>query len=130
MIINLSNHPHAKWQEKQLHAAQAYGEVVDLPFPQLSAATSGEEQERIARKLLRRIREMKPDAVLVMGEFSLVFMVVDALLEDGIPILTAASDRNTVEEAAADGTIVKVAHFDFVRFREYGRLKNHGKLMR
>ncbi|MBQ8075852.1 MAG: hypothetical protein IJ237_07700 [Oscillospiraceae bacterium] len=122
MIINLSNHPHANWQEKQLRAAQAYGEVIDLSFPPVSRTTD-EEQEQIASQLLSQIREMKPDAVLVMGEFSLVFMVVDALLDDGIPILTAASDRVTEEKPEEDGTIVKIARFDFVRFRPYRRLK-------
>ena len=123
MILNLSNHPHANWQEKQLRAAKAYGEVIDIPFPLHCAAITEEEQEQIALRLLEQIREMKPDAVVVMGEFSLLFMVVDALLDDGITVLTAASDRNTVEKTEADGTIVKVAHFDFVRFREYRRLK-------
>ena len=123
MIINLSNHPHANWQEKQLRAAKAYGEVIDIPFPLHCAAVTEEEQEQIALRLLDQIREMKPDAVLVMGEFSLLFMVVDALLDDGILVLTAASDRNTVEKTEENGTIVKIAHFDFVRFREYRRLK-------
>ncbi|HCI74468.1 MAG TPA: hypothetical protein DHV42_08045 [Lachnospiraceae bacterium] len=120
MIINLSNHPHASWQEKQLRAAQAYGKVIDLPFPQILSTT---DVESIALDLLNQIREMKPDAVLVMGEFSLVFMMVDALLDDGIPVLTAASNRSTVEKREADGRIVKVAHFDFVGFRQYRRLK-------
>ena len=123
MIINLSNHPHASWQEKQLRAAQAYGEVIDLPFPQVTPAT---DVESIALQLLNQIREMKPDAVLVMGEFSLVFMMVDALLDDGIPVLTAASNRSTVEKREADGRIVKVAHFDFVGFRQYQRMKKPG----
>ena len=123
MILNISNHPHVNWQEKQLRAAQAYGEVIDIPFPLLRAAITEEEKEQIALRLLEQIREMKPDAVIVMGEFSLLFMLVDALLDDGITVLTAASDRNTVERTEENGTIVKVAHFDFVRFREYRRLK-------
>ena len=123
MIINLSNHPSTGWQEKQRRAAQAWGEIVDLPFPPLGAEITEEEMQQTARDLLARIRGMKPDAVVVMGEFSLVFMLVDALLEDGIPVLTAASGRNTAEKKEADGTIMKVARFDFVRFREYRRLE-------
>lgn len=124
MIINLSNHPMETWQEKQLQAARAYGELVDLPFPLLPGNMTGEELEQIAMQLLHRIREMKPDAVVIMGEFSLVFMLVDALLDEGIPILTAASERNTVEQKEPDGTIVKIARFDFVGFRPYRRLKS------
>ena len=124
MIINLSNHPKETWQEKQLQAALAYGELVDLPFPQLPGSMTGEELEQTATSLLHRIREMKPDAVIVMGEFSLVFMLVDALLDEGIPILTAASERNTVEQKGPDGTKVKIARFDFVGFRPYRRLSS------
>ena len=86
MILNLSNHPHLNGPEKQLRAARAYGDVIDLPFPQVSPDTTEEELEQTSRQLLRRIVEMKPDAVMVMGEFSLVFMLVDALLDDGIAV--------------------------------------------
>ena len=86
MILNLSNHPHLNWPEKQLRTARAYGDVIDLPFPQVSPDATEEELEQTARQLLRRIVEMKPDAVLVMEEFSLVFMLVDALLDDGIAV--------------------------------------------
>lgn len=123
MIINLSNHPHENWQEKQLRAAHVYGKIIDVPFPHVSPYADEEELELIALELLRQIREMKPDAVLVMGEFSLLFMVVDALLDDGIPILTSASSRAANEIKAEDGTVVKTAHFDFVLFRHYKRLK-------
>ena len=44
MIINLSNHPKETWQEKQLQAARAYGELVDLPFPQLPGSMTGERE--------------------------------------------------------------------------------------
>ena len=108
MIINLSNHPKETWQEKQLQAARAYGELVDLPFPQLPGSMTGEELEQTATSLLHRIREMK----------------VDALLDEGIPILTAASERNTVEQKGPDGTKVKIARFDFVGFRPYRRLSS------
>ena len=123
MILNLSNHPHENWPEKQLRAALAYGEVIDLPFPPVSPEATEEELEQTALGLLRRIGEMKPDAVLVMGEFSLVFMLVDALLDDGIPVLTAASRRVTAEHTQEDGTVMKTARFDFACFRPYLRLK-------
>ncbi len=124
MILNLSNHPHENWPEKQLRAARAYGDVIDLPFPPVSPDATEEELEQTALRLLRQIGEMKPDAVLVMGEFSLVFMVVDALLNNGIPVLTAASRRVTTERPQEDGTVVKTAQFDFACFRPYRRLKS------
>lgn len=32
LLINLSNHPYALWEQKQRDAAEVYGECVDLPF--------------------------------------------------------------------------------------------------
>ena len=43
MFINLSNHPHFRWLPEQLKAAERYGEVVDLPFPQIPPQMTGEE---------------------------------------------------------------------------------------
>ena len=62
MILNLSNHPHENWPEKQLRTARAYGDVIDLPFPPVSPDATEEELEQTALQLLRQIGEMKPDA--------------------------------------------------------------------
>ena len=70
-----------------------------------------------------RLRKEPATGVLFMGEFSLVFMLMDALLDDGIPVLTAASRRVTTEHTQEDGTVVKTARFDFACFRPYRRLK-------
>ena len=123
MLINLTNHLYRNWPLKQQAAARQYGEVTDLPFPEISADISEGELQKCGREYLLKIRALKPDAVLVMGEFSLVFMLVDALLEEGIPVLCAASDRAAEEKRNPDGTISKNSRFDFVRFREYRRMK-------
>ena len=36
MFINYTNHPSASWGEKQTDEAKKYGEIVDMPFPNIS----------------------------------------------------------------------------------------------
>ena len=35
MLINCTNHPYEIWNDAQRKAAAAYGEVLDMPFPQI-----------------------------------------------------------------------------------------------
>ena len=35
MLINLTNHPFTQWCDKQLEAARTYGEIMDIPFPEV-----------------------------------------------------------------------------------------------
>ena len=120
MFINLSNHPSANWQEKQIRAARVYGEIVDMPFPQVDPAADETQLNRLAAEYLERILAKRPKAVLVAGEFTFVFALADALLKEGITVLSSCSQRKTVETVNADQTITKTALFDFVQFRRYG----------
>ena len=36
MFINYTNHPSASWGEKQTDEAKKYGEIVDMPFLNIS----------------------------------------------------------------------------------------------
>ena len=66
MFINLSNHPHSGWLPEQLEAAEHYGEVVDLPFPQIPPQMTGEELDaEVARYfalVMNMIRDSKQGA--------------------------------------------------------------------
>ena len=62
---------------------------------------------------------MKPDAVLAAGEFTLLFMLVDRLLQDGITVVSSCSTRETIEYKRPDGTNEKKAVFRFECFRRY-----------
>ena len=62
---------------------------------------------------------MQPEAVLVAGEFTFTFMLVDKLLKDGITVLSTCSKRITKEEKKPDGTNEKITVFVFECFRPY-----------
>ena len=62
VILNLSNHPHLNWPEKQLREAQGYGDVIDLPFPPVSPDATEEELEQTALgPLLPETAGSRPD---------------------------------------------------------------------
>lgn len=119
MFINFSNHLSDKWQRKQIDSADIYGEIMDIPFPMVPATTTSEEIKRIAVDYAKKILEMKPDVVMVQGEFTLTYAVIELLKKENIRCVAACSDRVTKEIILKDGNIQKESIFEFVQFREY-----------
>lgn len=118
MLVNFSNHPSAQWSEAQLSAAQAYGEVIDLPFPQVNPSMSEKELQTLSSHYVDKIQAMaKGDGatVHIMGEMTFTFKVVTRLKEIGIKCVASTTERKTTYNN--DG--VKLSEFSFVRFREY-----------
>ncbi len=124
MFINCTNHPYSIWSEKERECAAAYGEVEDLPFPQIAPDCSREELRRIAGKYAGEIRNRRPAAVMVAGEFSFTFMLVDMLLADGIRVVCSRARRQVQEVKHPDGTNEKQVIFDFEGFEEYCRYED------
>lgn len=117
-FINLSNHPSDLWEEKQLEAAGQFGEIVDIPFPQVGPEASHEDILALAEECVHAIEEKAQDAeitVHVMGEMTLTYAIVARLKEMGIPCVASTTERHV--ELNDDGT--KTSEFCFVRFREY-----------
>ncbi len=119
MLINCTNHPYELWGEKQRKAAESYGEVVPFPFPAVSPEMETSEMRRMAADYAARIEEMHPQAVLLAGEYTFAFMLVDKLLKDGVKVICSCSRRVTEEKKNSDGTSEKKSTFLFERFREY-----------
>lgn len=118
IFINLSNHPSDKWSEAQLHAARQYGDIEDMPFPQVDPEADDEEISRIADECTRLILDEAVDndvSVHVMGEMSLTFAIVKRLQDHGIRCVSSTSER--ISEDLPDGT--RKVGFRFRRFREY-----------
>lgn len=118
VLINFSNHPSAQWSEAQLSAAQAYGEVIDLPFPQVNPNMSEKELQALSSQYVDKILTMAEGGsitVHVMGEMTFTFLVVTRLKELGIQCVSSTTERNTF--MTDDGK--KVSEFKFVRFRVY-----------
>ncbi|MBO6303595.1 MAG: CRISPR-associated protein [Selenomonadaceae bacterium] len=123
MLINFSNHPYETWSEDMRRAAAKYGETVDFPFPQLEPDLSVDELRELVATLAEKIEAMRPEAVFAAGEFTLLFMMVDKLLTDGLKVICSCSKRLTTETRLPNGANEKKSVFVFERFREYEYFK-------
>lgn len=119
MLINLSNHPHNQWTEEQHQAASQFGEVVDLPFPNVSPEATTEQLLPLIDEYYNRITQLgKQDAVVVhlMGEMTFTFMLVARLLNAGYRCVSSTTERIVKESTNAGG---KTVFFQFTNFRDY-----------
>ena len=117
MFINLTNHPSDKWSESQRKAAEEYGEIVDIGFPDIDSKMSSEEVKRFAMDYVKKIMEKKPKCVLCQGEFTFSYQVIKELKARGIKTVAACSERHTSEMVAGDVTS-RGSVCEFVQFRE------------
>lgn len=119
MFINHTNHSSKRWVREQLQAAKKYGDIVDMPFPVIDASVGSEEIARIAAEKAQEIIGMRPDAVMVQGEFTYSFALIRMLKDAGILVVAACSQRNLLEEINEAGDTIKRTIFRFIQFREY-----------
>lgn len=123
IFVNFSNHPLKNWGEEQISAAKEIcggGDIVDVSFPSVSADASEDEIKAIAKEYSEKIADMKPSAVMCMGEFGVCFKVVEYLNKRGIKTVYSCSERKAVETTTEKG-IEKTSVFSFVKFREYNK---------
>lgn len=113
-FINFTNHPSDHWDERQKRASEAYGKIIDIPFPNVDPKASEEEIVSLGDEYIKRILEKQPTCVLIQGEFTLCFYMISKLIKKGIKVVSACSVRNIIEK---DG--VKISRFEFVKYREY-----------
>ena len=118
-FVNCSNHPSSWWGENQRREAGKWGEIVDVPFPQVRSESDEEEICRLAQKTVEKILVHHPEAVMCQGEFTLTYAVVRLLKEHGVPAVAASSERRTAEKVLESGKTEKTAVFEFRRFRFY-----------
>lgn len=118
VFLNFSNHPGSLWGPEQKTAAGQFGQIEDLPFPQVPADMSSEAVRRLADEYAEQILSRKPDCVLCQGEFCLSWHVIARLKEAGVRVVAACSDRVAEEVYGETGT-EKKSVFRFVQFREY-----------
>ena len=118
MFVNLSNHPSQYWGDRQREAARSYGEVVDLPFPDVAPNASSLELLALAQMCVEKILSMgeaEEITVHVMGEMTFTFLVVARLKALGIRCVASTTERKITYRE--DGT--KLSEFSFVKFRDY-----------
>lgn len=118
LFINLSNHPSSSWTAEQLAAAEAFGELVDMPFPQVAPDATANDIKTLAKAQVASIMkqaETHTVTVHVMGEMSLIYRIVRMLSERGIRCVCSTSYR--VVKDQGDGR--RLVEFNFNSFRDY-----------
>lgn len=121
MLINLSNHPSSSWSLLQSQTANLlFGDIVDIPFPEIDPEWDEIQIAEIAKRYLQIIADMAipPDdtpVVHLMGEYSFCFNLVNLLKINGIQTVVSTSKRHSVMNK--DGS--KTISFNFVKFRSY-----------
>ena len=120
MFINLSNHSSRNWSGKQMEEACKYGEVADIPFPQVNPDGDSEYYDRLADECINEILILNPNpVVMVQGEFILTFRIVTRLKARGIKCVAAVTKREAVESVDEEGRMIKTSVFKFEQFMEY-----------
>ncbi len=122
IFINHTNHPSSLWTAAELQAAELYGKILDIPFPEIDPEWDGETVYKFAQESCKKLLAYHPAAVLCQGEFTYCYILITLLKEYGVTVLSACSKRET-KEWEENGKNIKKAIFTFVRFREYSRLK-------
>ena len=119
MLLNLSNHPLSTWTVEQVKTAQEqYGEVVDLPFPQVSPEATHDDIQRLAQEYLQKVQQYGTPqhiTIHIMGELNLTFALVNLLQANGYTCV-ASTTRRVVKEL---DNHQKLSEFCFVQFRKY-----------
>lgn len=118
-FINYTNHPSANWSEAQRQAAQIYGEIMDMDFPEIEPQWDEEQVASLACQQAEKIIAQKPVAVLVQGEFTFSYMLISLLLQADIKVLAACSQRCTESVINEKQETIRRSIFKFVRFRQY-----------
>lgn len=120
MLINLSNHPSSQWEAPQHQAASEFGEIIDIPFPEIEPEWDANQVEELAQVYLDKILAVASEnhaepVVHLMGEYVFCFKLATMLKTNDIKVLVSTSQRQSVMND--DGT--KTIKFSFTRFREY-----------
>ena len=101
LFINLSNHPSGQWDDPQRNAAMRYGQIVDLPFPEVPPEMGEDDVKTVAMNFYGKIRRLAHKycngdssqvTVMLQGEFTLVYILTKMLREDGIRVVSGSAE--------------------------------------
>jgi len=119
MFINFSNHPSSGWLKEQLTAAQKYGEIVDINFPNINPEFSSSMVSKLADEAVATITSYGKDVIVhIMGEMTFTHAVVSRLKALDIKCVASTTKRDPDKVIILpNGT--KISEFKFIQFREY-----------
>lgn len=116
MLLNLSNHPSSLWStEQSSQAIVAYNKVEDLAFPQIDPEMLEQDLDKLVEEYFKKIQEINPKAVHIMGEMTFVYRLVTRLKRKGVRCVASTTERISKE----DGKGNKTSTFKFIKFRAY-----------
>nr|WP_314610416.1 hypothetical protein [uncultured Lachnoanaerobaculum sp.] len=95
-MINFTNHPYDMWDERQKETASMYGDIKEIPFPPVDPTYTEEQLDTMAGEYKEKILELNDKVVLLQGEFTLSFRLVN-LLKKSLDVVAACSKRNVKE---------------------------------
>ena len=119
VFVNCSNHPAETWCAEQKKAAEEYGRIVDIRFPEVDPGCTNAQVNAEAERICGEIDQYNAAAVMCQGEFTLTYAIISRLKEKGTTVLAACSRRRTEEKINEDGSTQKIAIYNFERFREF-----------
>ncbi|RME32420.1 MAG: TIGR02221 family CRISPR-associated protein, partial [Deltaproteobacteria bacterium] len=92
-LLNLSNHPTSSWTVTQMaEAKRLFGEVTDLPFPAVPPDADERALDALVDEYFKKILDINPAAVHVMGEMTFTCRMVQKLKEAGITCLASTTE--------------------------------------
>jgi hypothetical protein len=122
MLLNLSNHPSHLWPKEQLNLAkQLFGDIIDIPFPDVSPSGDEKYIDQLSDEYLDKILDIlfehpkTPFVVHIMGELTFCFSLIKKLQQYNITCVASTTRR--ISEITPDNK--KISKFDFVQFRKY-----------
>ena len=129
MLINLSNHPSNKWDNKQKqNAVELYTSIYDISFPNINPDWDTNKIKDLTKTYYNKIMSIfdnllldvnllknETNAVHIMGEFTFVFNLITLLKSSGITCVASTTNRSVKEDKNGNKTVL----FSFVKFREY-----------
>ena len=124
ILINLTNHASSKWSDKQ---KEGWDAIVDLPFPNINPKASTEEIQHLANTYLENIKDIANSTegqiyLCLQGEYTFCYELLLKINSskdlDNIKLAIPTTERNVIEKLKEDGTVEKVATFDFCQWRE------------
>ena len=55
MFVNFTNHPSEVWGEKQTYEARKFGEIIDIPFPEVDPYADENMIEKLSEEYLQKM---------------------------------------------------------------------------
>ena len=75
-FVNLSNHGSGAWGEAQTSAAKVYGDIVDVPYPQVPTDLDENQFLELVESTVASVLAHEPAMVMCQGEMTTCFSIV------------------------------------------------------